>query len=77
MSLQPSRLELATCSQSETAPFTKRRGHRKKPTKMIKEAILFGDQPARKPGCSAAAEDSVQFLTYSWHRYILFMAHVS
>ncbi len=28
------------------------------------------------PGC-AAAQDSVQFMTYLWHKYILFMAHMA
>lgn len=27
------------------------------------------------PGCAAA--DSVQFMTYLWHKYILFMAHMA
>lgn len=30
------------------------------------------------PGCSAAAaEDSVQLMTYLWYKYILFMAHMA
>lgn len=28
------------------------------------------------PGC-AAAEDSVQFMTYLWHKYVLFMAYMA
>lgn len=28
-------------------------------------------------GCAAAAEDSVQFMTYSWHKYILFMSRMA